>query len=673
MKAFAKAPDPKAETRSSSVARGSPPVRESEDREQPFADLQYTRRNQPALQLTAPGGSSPPREKTGGDQSWGASWDFSKISIFPPDRRVGSKPSLISAPILIQPKLAVGDINDPLEHEADRVAGQVMRMPEPRPQRKCACGGTCPECKKQRPDQGHGPIQMKHIGPSGPAQMQAPAIVHEVLRSPGQPLDRAVRAYMEPRFGFDFGRVRVHSDSTAADSAKALGARAYTVGRDVVFGNGQFAPDSVSGRALLAHELAHVVQQDAGRQSSRSTVIRRANDSKGTGSATGCTPGSEAAMPLQPDNPFLIKFEVGRDFFQTGEEFRLRTIALGIAAAARLQAMKIRIDGFASEEGDEKFNKTLSCARALKVGAIFQAAGIKSSDIQLFSHGATVGDRPSHRSVLISGAAVPSTAKPAQPTPAPVPKSTPVPKSDDKDKPKEPPDPDMWPHFRRHPILDRLKRRLRDLKDALKRGADILGDLNDLADDIINNITKLALIIGAVSVTGGGAGVVEELEEIAALKKLLQEVDALQDSLPRKPAPLPSDRPLPPPGRGANDPDYDKPDIDPESKPEPEPEPKEKKPEPKPKDDKDKPTPRADEPDRGPGGRWGCDDVRCIVYPDPQAKEPNRNCPKRVIGSSRGWPSYDAACLAAQKDANSKVPRGCIKRHCNCRTKCRKM
>jgi hypothetical protein len=88
-----------------------------------------------------------------------------------------------------------------------------------------------------------------------------PPVVHDVLRSPGQPLDAATRAHMEPRFGCDFSRVRVHTDARAAESARAVHALAYTVGRDVVFGPGQYAPGTQVGRRLLAHELAHTVQQ----------------------------------------------------------------------------------------------------------------------------------------------------------------------------------------------------------------------------------------------------------------------------------------------------------------------------------------------------------------------------------------------------------------------------
>jgi peptidoglycan hydrolase-like protein with peptidoglycan-binding domain len=81
------------------------------------------------------------------------------------------------------------------------------------------------------------------------------------LRAPGQPLDRETRAFMEPRFGHDFSRVRVHTDARASESARAVNAFAYTVGRNVVFDAGQYAPHSRDGQQLLAHELTHVVQQ----------------------------------------------------------------------------------------------------------------------------------------------------------------------------------------------------------------------------------------------------------------------------------------------------------------------------------------------------------------------------------------------------------------------------
>jgi acyl dehydratase len=85
--------------------------------------------------------------------------------------------------------------------------------------------------------------------------------VDEALRFPGRPLDTATRGRMEPRFGHDFSRVRIHTDAQAASSAEALNAAAYTLGQHVVFGRGQYRPDSESGQRLLAHELTHVLQQ----------------------------------------------------------------------------------------------------------------------------------------------------------------------------------------------------------------------------------------------------------------------------------------------------------------------------------------------------------------------------------------------------------------------------
>ncbi|MBA2298232.1 MAG: DUF4157 domain-containing protein, partial [Actinobacteria bacterium] len=87
--------------------------------------------------------------------------------------------------------------------------------------------------------------------------------VDGAVRGGGRPLDAATRGSMEARFGYDFARVRVHDDARAAAGAARLDAAAFTVGQDVVFGAGRYAPASYAGRHLLAHELAHVVQQSA--------------------------------------------------------------------------------------------------------------------------------------------------------------------------------------------------------------------------------------------------------------------------------------------------------------------------------------------------------------------------------------------------------------------------
>ncbi len=119
--------------------------------------------------------------------------------------------------------------NDRHEREADRLADRAIRMPGPTP------------------------------------------ALRDTHSATARPLDPSTRAFFEPRFGHDFSRVRVHSDARAAASAQALNALAYTVGTDVVFAAGRFAPQTAPGRSLLAHELAHVVQQSR----SEPTVMRK--------------------------------------------------------------------------------------------------------------------------------------------------------------------------------------------------------------------------------------------------------------------------------------------------------------------------------------------------------------------------------------------------------------
>ena len=124
----------------------------------------------------------------------------------------------------------------------------------------------------------HQRLQTNHLGPIGLGQVAAPPIVHDVIASPGQPLDPSTRSFFEPRFGHDFSQVRVHSGGTAEQSARDVNARAYTVGHNIVFGAGQFSLGTNQGRHLLAHELTHVVQQTGRRTTASGLMPVRASE-----------------------------------------------------------------------------------------------------------------------------------------------------------------------------------------------------------------------------------------------------------------------------------------------------------------------------------------------------------------------------------------------------------
>jgi hypothetical protein len=250
---------------SSGVARRNPARGQSAVPEHPSIHLQRRPGNPAGLWLTAEEDFSSTRERADDKHARGPAWDFSRIPIFPPVGSAMLRALQASAapPTIIQRKLAVGEVNDPLEHEADHVAQQVIRMPQPRLQRKCACGGTCAECGKEGSEHQGAKLQMKPASAGSLTQHQAPASVHQVLRSPGQSLDPATRTFMEPRFGHDFSHVRIHTDGAASQSARDVNAHAYTVGHHLVFGSGRLVPQTHEGKRLIAHELSHVVQQES--------------------------------------------------------------------------------------------------------------------------------------------------------------------------------------------------------------------------------------------------------------------------------------------------------------------------------------------------------------------------------------------------------------------------
>jgi hypothetical protein len=160
--------------------------------------------------------------------------------------------------------LKVSQPNDPAEIEADHIADKVMRMPDnqtlPVENYGSASPGIhrkCSQCEAEEET-----IQRKagNAANTGTCS-QMSSHVSGALSSGGQALDSQTRAFFEPRFGNDFSNVRTHTDEKAAQSAKAINATAYTLGHDIVFNRNRFRPETETGKSLLAHELAHTIQQ----------------------------------------------------------------------------------------------------------------------------------------------------------------------------------------------------------------------------------------------------------------------------------------------------------------------------------------------------------------------------------------------------------------------------
>jgi len=193
----------------------------------------------------------------------------------------------------IQAKLAVSEPGDIYEQEADRVADQVMRMPDPGATETAAVGAQaqgsriqrmCTECEEELHRQPieeeeeeetlqgkEEPGRIPEVTPDVQAQFHA-------MRGGGQPLAEPTRGFFEPRFGHNFRDVRIHTGARAAELARAVRAKAFTFGHDIVFGVGEYAPGNMVGQRLLAHELAHVTQQGGARHIRRQTEQGDEND-----------------------------------------------------------------------------------------------------------------------------------------------------------------------------------------------------------------------------------------------------------------------------------------------------------------------------------------------------------------------------------------------------------
>jgi outer membrane protein OmpA-like peptidoglycan-associated protein len=311
-----------------------------------------------------------------------------------------------------------------------QATARLNPTPSPLLQRKCGCGGTCGSCGDKRKK----PLDRAATEARTPSEI--PPIVHDVLATPGVPLDDATRARMETSFGHDFTRVRVHAGARAAESAQAVDARAYTVGSDIVFNRGAYDTRSSQGTHLLAHELAHVVQQQRGisrraeaissPHDASETEADRAADRATSGGAVGSLSGAASGLNRAPcppapthlgDSPpsaacdtpqatrrgHMLHFCVDSDELLAGEE---ATIAPLVPILNTLRTVEVH--GYASPEGPSgraaAYNLALSCHRAQRVASLLIANGVSASNIRTFQHGGTnefAGARAPNRVVTI--------------------------------------------------------------------------------------------------------------------------------------------------------------------------------------------------------------------------------------------------------------------------------
>jgi hypothetical protein len=194
---------------------------------------------------------------------------------------------------MIQPKLTINTPGDAYEQEADRIADRVAELG----------AGTPAAGRPNPPPATPTPVAQRRVmdtpGPSAGLGLEGlPA------SSSGQPLEMSTRQFFESRLGHDFGQVRVHTDPIAAQSARAINARAYTAGRDIYFGAAQFNPGSDAGTRLMAHELVHVVQQN-GADAASAALVQRSPDEPTGGAGQGAP-----ASPYPEEND-AIRYAVG--------------------------------------------------------------------------------------------------------------------------------------------------------------------------------------------------------------------------------------------------------------------------------------------------------------------------------------------------------------------------
>jgi outer membrane protein OmpA-like peptidoglycan-associated protein len=302
--------------------------------------------------------------------------------------------------------------------------GRLMR-------RQCGCRGSgdCSDCERESTLQ-----RSARNGFESRRSVEVPASVHDVLSSPGQPLDAAARDFFEPRFGHDFSKVRVHSDAQAAESARSVDALAYTVGKHIVFGAGQYASQTQPGRELLAHELTHTLQQGDGPQAIREVsnaedpaeieaakvAERVMSQPSGSTNSEGRSvsvqshsslgrllrtetlendPSTAPAMVCAPATDTVTDYVMNIQFAEGSAVVNNvdKAILADFATEWNLSPVQptVRVDGFASIKGGPEQNWPLSCDRAFAVAnelvtpSVGGKPGIPAGSLEMFANGET--------------------------------------------------------------------------------------------------------------------------------------------------------------------------------------------------------------------------------------------------------------------------------------------
>lgn len=377
----------------------------------------------------------------------------------PPLRTPKPLPARLVSPL--QRKPVIGAVDDPLEREADRVADAVVAgqlavpisgAPPNLPQRKCAaceaaeehgkepCGDCAGGTIRRASEDGGDDDDDENIllkAEAGASHESGAGAAARAVAAGGTPMSAGLRSYFEPRFGRGFADVRLHTNGAASNASGAIHARAYTLGHDIAFAAGAYAPESLEGRRLIAHELAHVAQQDGGGE-----LVQRQEEEdlprppgRGPGRAPALPepdvviepPVNEPRCPRVPTNlgnraPATPCKEEGEDidgqmffFCPDSDVFRDPGAANSLRAGVQQESSgsTFRLRAFSSTEGPggaanaDAYNRNLSCHRLNRMIRELLNAGVQENQIDAVSMGPTdqfgagAADRPMNRVALI--------------------------------------------------------------------------------------------------------------------------------------------------------------------------------------------------------------------------------------------------------------------------------